>query len=181
MKGRANKIFSANNVYMSPKAGYFVLSYCQDKINQTRLSKEGKNKRFFIQPLPFCSPPSILYNKKLIELWKRWNPASQITRNCSTSAFFIRRQNCLLVTAPVSPFRALLRAAWLSMADWQGQAEPYCFAIAFHSSCRHSAVWLLWVAVCTGCVFDFRSFSWWNNMQLHRWGFQWVEVTKLRH
>lgn len=47
MKGRANKTFSANNVYTSPKAGYFILSYSQDKINQARLSKEGKNERVF--------------------------------------------------------------------------------------------------------------------------------------
>lgn len=36
------------------------------------------------------------------------------------------------------------------------------------------------MATCKGCVFDLRTFSWWSCTQLHRQGFKWVEVTKLR-
>lgn len=109
------------------------------------------------------------------------NPASQITRKYSMPAFFIRRQNCLLVTAPASPFRAPLTGAWPSMAVWQGWAGPYCFAIALHSRCSRPALWLLWVAAYKGRVSDLRTFSWRSCMQLDKRGFQWVEVTKLRH
>lgn len=138
MKGRANKAFSAN-IYTSPKAGYFILSYSQDKINQTRLSKEGKNERAFYpgSSLLFSTPHSL--QQKLIESWKMGNPAPQITRTCSTSACFIRWENGLLVSAAASSVRALLAASWLSAAAWQGWADPYCVAVAFHPRCCHSA------------------------------------------
>lgn len=138
MKGRANKTFSSN-VYTSPKAGYFILSYSQDKINKTRLSKEGKNERAFYPgySLLFSTPCSLQQN--FIESWKTENPAPQVTRTCSTSTCFIRWQNSLLVPGPASSFRALLAASWLGMAAWQGWVDPFCVAIAFHPHCHHSA------------------------------------------
>lgn len=138
MKGRANKTYSAN-VDTSPKAGYFILSYSQDKINQTGLSKEGKNERAFYpgSSLLFSTPYSL--QQKLIELWKMGNPAPQIKRTCSTSTCFIRWQNSLQVPAAASSVRALLAASWLIVAVWQGWADPYCVAAAFHPRCRHSA------------------------------------------
>lgn len=104
------------------------------------------------------------------------NPASQITRTCCTFTCFIRWQNILLVPAPASPFRALVAAAWLSIAAWQGWADPYCVAIAFHPS----AITLLWVAAGKDCAFKQRNFLRWNCVQPHRWGFKGVVVTKWR-
>lgn len=67
------------------------------------------------------------------------------------------------------------------MAVWQDWDDSYCFAIAFQSSCCHSAVWLLWLTVCKCHVSDLGTFLWSSCVQLCRWEFKWVEVTKLRH
>lgn len=104
------------------------------------------------------------------------NPASQITRTGCTSTCFIRWQNIPLVPAPASPFRALVAAAWLSIAAWQGWADPYCVAMAFHPG----AITLLRVAAGKGCAFKQRNFLRWNCVQPHRWGFKEVVVTKWR-
>lgn len=116
MKGRANKTFPANNAYTSPKAGYFILSYSQDKINQRPktkpdCTKKGRIKELYIQALLSCSPPPILYNKKTA--WITKDGKSSITDYTDMQHIhFIRRQKC---PAPGSPFWALSAATWAQL------------------------------------------------------------------